>query len=260
MNSNILKPTKITPLVLSKKNKDTYKITKPKPYVPSIISKYKPHKYHKYHKPTPSNYHIEPIYMPPTPPIPPKLPTPPIPPIPTIHDPNHEYHFIEPPSGHGPGPPIPHIHYPPTKGGSDSGFSPPLYKRKVSKKYKRNLDLYKPYKIQIKSAGKWLNIKTPKKLNYYSAWNRASSIVDTYKERSFRLLPSLGIATKIAKNYSMRKKRFYQPAKTKGLLNAFIEKSKYAINTSAELKGITYKGILAKKEKNKNQIGVLNEK
>jgi len=126
----------------------------------------------------------------------------------------------------------------------------PLFKKfKYNFLKKSKKSFLQPFKVQIKSFGKWIDVKTPKKLNYYSAWNKGASIVDKYKERSFRLIPTSGKATKLAKSFSFRKNRFYRPGKTKGLLGAFIEKSKYAINTKSELRGITYRGIMAKKLK-----------
>ena len=143
-----------------------------------------------------------------------------------------------------------------------TSYPPMFFGSKKRKKKKNKISLFKPYKIQIRSFGKWTNVKTTKKLNYYSAWNKAAEIVDTYKERSFRLLPSVGRATKIGRSFSLRKSRFYNPSKTrsKSLISAFIEKPKYAINTKFELAGITYKGILAKKKKAKKKSKTKSKK
>jgi len=117
------------------------------------------------------------------------------------------------------------------------------------KDQKDTLPLRKPYKIQIKSEGKWINVRDRTKRNYYNAWNRAARLVDSYKERSFRLRPGKGNATRVSTSFSTKKNRFYQPGKSRSLKGAFIEKSKYAIDSYNELKGITYKGIQAQKRK-----------
>jgi hypothetical protein len=128
-----------------------------------------------------------------------------------------------------------------------------LYSRKSlsSKSNKSNINLSKPYKIQIRSFGKWKDIKEPVKRNYFSAFNRGSEIVDNFKERSFRLKPTSGTVTNIQNSFSMRKSKFYQPAKSKNLTSAYVEKSKFAIDSINELRGITYKGLKSIKRKYK---------
>ena len=231
------KPTKYTSIFSTTSYKPKPSIYKPKPYVvptPKYITKYTGHGGSKPYKPTP--YEPSPV----------KSVYKPTPIKPTKYSLKYKTEtYPKPYSEKGY-----KTYYPLT---STTEKPKGIYRTPRSKNYsqKSKINLYKPYKIEIKSGGKWINVKTPKKLNYYSAWDKAASIVDTYKERSFRLVPSIGRASKIAKTYNTRRKRFYQPAKTKGLTDAFIEKSKYAINTRSELSGITYKGILAKKKKAK---------
>jgi hypothetical protein len=113
----------------------------------------------------------------------------------------------------------------------------------------RGIKKTQPYKIQVKTGNKWVSVKDKTKRNYYSAFNKAARLVDSYKERSFRLRPAKGKATKIANNFTVRKAKFYQPGKSRSLKGAYIEKSKYAIDSYNELRGITYKGLQAQRKK-----------
>ena len=121
------------------------------------------------------------------------------------------------------------------------------------------LNLKLAYRIKIKSDGKWATISTPKKLNYYAAHNRAMTIVDKYKERSYKLFKSSGNADVVRKTMPKLSSQFYRQSKSNNptLTDTYIEKSKYAIDTPGELKGITYKGLQAiakKKTKNKRKF------
>jgi hypothetical protein len=123
----------------------------------------------------------------------------------------------------------------------------------------KNIKTKGVFGIKIKSDGKWATISTPKKLNYYAAHNRAMTIVDKYKERSYKLFKSSGNADVVRKTMPKLSSQFYRQSKSNNptLTDTYIEKSKYAIDTPGELKGITYKGLQAiakKKTKNKRQF------
>jgi hypothetical protein len=128
-----------------------------------------------------------------------------------------------------------------------------LKKSFPTKSSSKKVDSTKPYKIQIRSSGKWVDVKDSSKRNYFAAWNRGAELVDSYKERSFKLTPISGKANVLHNSFTLKKTKFYQPAKSKALTSAYIEKSKYAIDSINELRGITYKGIAARKQKAKRR-------
>jgi hypothetical protein len=225
-------PSKYTSIFSKSKSKKPGYVPKPISYTPP-----KP-KVYKRHTPKPPTY--------PTPPVPPYKPDPRPVYDPISYKPDPRPVYYEPKGTSDPSRGLYYDRPKPRILGKPYKTPRTKYKRKSTIPSR-----LKPYNIQIKSFGKWVNVKTQNKHNYYSAWNKASGIVDTYKERSFRLVPSIGRATKISSYFGSKRSRFYQPAKTKGLNNAFIEKSKYAINTQGELAGITYKGLRAKKKKKK---------
>lgn len=107
------------------------------------------------------------------------------------------------------------------------------------------------YRVQIKSGSNWVNVKDKTRRNLGSALEFGSSIVDNYKERSFRLRKSSGKPTDIKPIPMLGK--FYQPSKRKNpkLTNAWIEKTPYLIDRRNEVIGISYKGIQAKRNKRK---------
>ena len=111
--------------------------------------------------------------------------------------------------------------------------------------------LEKSFSIQVKSKGKWTTIPNLKKKNYYAAHQKAQQMVDNYEERSYRLLPTNKKAT--IKRYSMpmSSHKFYRDSKRKDptLKDAWIEKSRFAIDSIGELRGITWKGIASQKKR-----------
>ena len=111
--------------------------------------------------------------------------------------------------------------------------------------------LEKAFSIQVKSKGKWTTIPNLKKKNYYAAHHKAQQMVDNYEERSYRLLPTNKKAT--IKRYSMpmSSHKFYRESKRKDptLKDAWIEKSRFAIDSIGELRGITWKGIASQKKR-----------
>jgi len=186
-------------------------------------------------------------------PIKPIIPTPIIPSYksddPKPPEPNYDYSISEPTYKLDPDP------TPPTYPIIDtfSKITPtPRKRRKPQKKKKAISDKNIAYKIYVRSKGVNKLIKIDnRKRNIYSAQRVLTSILDKSVSRSGFL-----IKTKLKADVISHKKpnlnKFRSPAKRSKLFKtSFVEKSKYAIDTIGEKKGITYKGILANLRKSK---------
>ena len=205
----------VTDYVISKK----YELARP-PYKPD--KKYKPPTTPPYYKPPVKSYYDVPPYYKPSKYAYTKYPTYPI--------------------------------YPPTK-------IPPVIKtptllptlKPKRKDVLKGINRSQAWGVQIYSKGKWKGAKNPKgSMNYIKALNFASGLVDKSSEASFRLKPTNKKAKLISKKISkVSKTKFYQPAKAKRLTSAFVEKNKFRIDSKGEKQKITYKGILASKQKRK---------
>lgn len=132
-------------------------------------------------------------------------------------------------------------------------FSPPFRKRpSTSSKREREVNLEDTWIPEYKSKGRWMPIKVDnKKRNYYSAKELGSYVVDNSAERSFRLRKGQGRADIIQKTKPSNMFKYYKPSKTGNprLTGAWIEESKFAIDTAGERQGITAKGLIAMERK-----------
>ena len=171
-------------------------------------------------------------------------------------DPTYEPRYSE---GGGSEPSYSPVGYPSFSGGYPSLITsttarPPTKYSRINTKDKSRESKEKDlsYRIEIKSKGKWVAVKDKTKRNYGSAFNKGASIVDSYAERSFRLKPYNKTPTS-REPVSPISNKFYQPAKSPTLRSAFVEKTPYLIDTPGEVRGISYKGQQAKKNKKKNK-------
>lgn len=144
----------------------------------------------------------------------------------------------------------PFIPYPPP---------PPTKRKKSDSDYKepREINLEDAWIPEYKSKGKWKPIKIDnRKRNYYSAKELGAYVVDHASERSFRLRRLRGQKAEIIKTSPpVNIYKFYKPSKTRNpnLTGAWIEDSKYAIDTAGERQGITAKGLIAIERKRQQQ-------
>jgi hypothetical protein len=123
----------------------------------------------------------------------------------------------------------------------------PTYHQKKVIKTKQQ----KAFNIQVRSKGKWRTIPQTKKRNWYAAHEHAMKNVDYHVERSYRLIPTKKKANVKKNKMPLLSRKFYRRSKTKNpsLKDAFIEKSKHAIDSVGELRGITWKGLKSIKSK-----------
>ncbi len=131
--------------------------------------------------------------------------------------------------------------------------------------FKREVNLEDTWIPEYKSKGKWKPIRVDnKKRNYYSAKQLGAYIVDHSVERSFRLRKGRGQADIVKTTRPSIMHKFYKPSKTGNprLTGAWIEKSKYAIDTPGEKQGITAKGLTAlqKQRRKENYLKFLKSK
>lgn len=162
------------------------------------------------------------------------------------------------PTGYYPTPPPGYTPYTPTKYSPypKTTTKPPAQVKAVGSVSPKDQQIMneKAFNIEVKSKGKWKKIEGLKKKNFYAAHAKAMQMVDNYAERSYRLIPTNKTAE--IKRYSMPLSifKFYRESKTKDptLKDAWIEKSKYAIDSTGELKGITWKGIAAQQQKRRS--------
>ena len=149
---------------------------------------------------------------------------------------------------------------------SDPFYRPPITTRKkkavvkkikLEPKPKKKVDTKSTYDTLILSQGNWKRLNKPtEKRNIYSAIKLGGRAVDHSAARSFKVRKGKGKAKIVQKSLPKNLNKFYQPSKTKALRlkEAFIEKSKFAIDSQGELQGITAKGWYAKKTKRKKKI------
>lgn len=108
-----------------------------------------------------------------------------------------------------------------------------------------------PYDTYVLDKDKWIKAnKGNEKSNYYGALKLGADVTDNSSSRSFKIKPTTG---KITNYYPYQPQliKFYQPSKTgkPKLTTAFIEKTKYLIDTAGERQQITAKGIIANRRK-----------
>ena len=116
----------------------------------------------------------------------------------------------------------------------------------------------RPYDTYVLDKGKWIRAnKNNEKSNYYGALKLGADITDNSSARSFKIKPTTGKVTNYYP-YQPQLIKFYQPSKTgkPKLTTAFIEKTKYLIDTQGERQQITAKGIIANRRKNKGVFGL----
>ena len=116
----------------------------------------------------------------------------------------------------------------------------------------------RPYDTFVLHKGNWIKAnKSNEKNNYYGALKLGADITDNSSARSFKIKPTTGKVTNYYP-YQPQLIKFYQPSKTgkPKLTTAFIEKTKYLIDTQGERQQITAKGIIANRRKNKGVFGL----
>lgn len=96
------------------------------------------------------------------------------------------------------------------------------------------------YDVLVKVGRVWKN-KTNGKRNFYSAVHRGVNIVDNTTAKSFKIKKGTGRANIFKQNMPYNINKFYTPSKTRSarLTGAYIEKSRYAIDTPGEKKGLS---------------------
>lgn len=96
------------------------------------------------------------------------------------------------------------------------------------------------YDVLVKVGRVWKN-KTNGKRNFYSAVHRGVNIVDNTTAKSFKIKKGTGVANIFKQNMPYNINKFYIPSKTRSarLTGAYIEKSRYAIDTPGEKKGLS---------------------
>jgi len=96
------------------------------------------------------------------------------------------------------------------------------------------------YDVLVKVGRVWKD-KTNGKRNFYSAVDRGVKIVDNTTAKSFKIQKGTGRAKIFKQNMPYNINKFYTPSKTRSarLTGAYIEKSKYAIDTPGERKGLS---------------------
>jgi len=107
------------------------------------------------------------------------------------------------------------------------------------------------YNTYVKEKGQWLKAnKSNEKNCINTAIKLGAKITDHTVARSFKVKKASGFAKNI-KATRPNLQKFYQPSKSRkpSLAGAYIEKSKYAIDTVGELQGITAKGWIARRKK-----------
>ena len=96
------------------------------------------------------------------------------------------------------------------------------------------------YDVLIKVGNKWVN-RTNGKRNVYSAIHRGTELVDNTTAKSFKIKKGTGKANILKYNMPYNINKFYTPSKTRSakLTGAYIEKSRFAIDTPGERKGLS---------------------
>ena len=96
------------------------------------------------------------------------------------------------------------------------------------------------YDVLIKVGNKWVN-RTNGKRNVYSAIHRGTELVDNTTAKSFKIKKGTGKANILKYDMPYNINKFYTPSKTRSakLTGAYIEKSKFAIDTPGERKGLS---------------------
>jgi len=94
--------------------------------------------------------------------------------------------------------------------------------------------------VLIKVGNKWVN-RTNGKRNVYSAIHRGTELVDNTTAKSFKIKKGTGKANILKYNMPYNINKFYTPSKTRSakLTGAYIEKSRFAIDTPGERKGLS---------------------
>jgi hypothetical protein len=158
------------------------------------------------------------------------------------------YDYTTPPNTYTLTPPNYNI-YPPTL--TTTPATPPTTRKSKGKykQYGRPED--RPYDTYVLDKDKWIKAnKGNEKSNYYGALKLGADVTDNSSSRSFKIKPTTG---KITNYYPYQPQliKFYQPSKTgkPKLTTAFIEKTKYLIDTAGERQQITAKGIIANRRK-----------
>jgi hypothetical protein len=134
----------------------------------------------------------------------------------------------------------------------------PKYKNKtrsITTKLTNKTNMEQAFDVFVRSKGNWTKVKTNETMNYYAAKHKGFNIADNYAERSVKLKPTNKKAQKISYSEPYNNYKFtWNKSKKEKLKKSFIEKSKYAIDTIGELKGITYKGIKTKKNNKRSNF------
>ncbi len=96
------------------------------------------------------------------------------------------------------------------------------------------------YDVLIKVGNKWVN-RTNGKRNIFSAMHRGADIVDNTTAKSFKIKKGTGRANIFKYNVPYNINKFYTPSKTRSakLTGAYIEKSRFAIDTPGERRGLS---------------------
>ncbi len=116
--------------------------------------------------------------------------------------------------------------------------------------YSKPQNLNQAFDVFVRSKGKWTKVKTKDTMNYFYAKAKGFEIADKYAERSVKLKPTKKTAKLIGVSEPFNSYKFdWDKSKKETLRKSYIEKSKYAIDSIGELRGITYKGLKATKTK-----------
>lgn len=96
------------------------------------------------------------------------------------------------------------------------------------------------YDVLIKVGNKWVN-RTNGKRNIYSAMHRGADIVDNTVAKSFKIKKGTDRANIFKYDAPYNINKFYTPSKTRSakLTGAYIEKSRFAIDTPGERRGLS---------------------
>lgn len=104
------------------------------------------------------------------------------------------------------------------------------------------------YVPMVRVGKKYKAIKSKKKMNYYYAMHKGAEIVDNTTARNFKLKKVSGKPSLFKFNVPSNINKFYQPSKTKRDIyrGAYIEKSRYAIDSFGEKQGLSVARYLKK--------------
>jgi hypothetical protein len=133
----------------------------------------------------------------------------------------------------------------------DSSYKPNrIFEYSRQEDYSSPKNLNQAFDVFVRTKGKWTKVKSKETMNYFYAKAKGFEIADKYAERSVKLKPTKKTAQLIGVSEPFNAYKFnWDKSKKETLRKSYIEKSKYAIDSIGEVRGISYKGLQARKNK-----------